>query len=127
MSPYDILSYYIMQHNAIVGKEDVGIAANGVKVFSALTDYYNNFFGTITEMNPDLAKRSHYLFNKQFSFTNSKGEEMNFKVNTISDILIDKNVREMLINSLGSFDMTKSNAFLILSGFLSGATDKQKI
>jgi hypothetical protein len=37
-----MLSFYKQQKEAAVGKADVGIGANGLKVFLALTNYYNN-------------------------------------------------------------------------------------
>jgi hypothetical protein len=42
LSPYDNISYYKMQERAAVGKQDVGIGANGLKVFFTLSNYYNN-------------------------------------------------------------------------------------
>jgi hypothetical protein len=44
LSSYDMMSYYQQQFNASVGKDDVGIAANGLKGLFALTSYYNNYF-----------------------------------------------------------------------------------
>ena len=39
-----MMSYYIQQYNASVGKDDVGIAANGVKTLYALSSYYNTYY-----------------------------------------------------------------------------------
>lgn len=68
-TPYDMLSYYILQQNAAVGKEDVGIAANGVKSFFALTDYFNDFYRNNSQnLSPTELKRSNELFHKEFVF-----------------------------------------------------------
>ena len=44
LNSHDMLSYYQQQYDASVGKDNTGIAANGVKGLFALTAYYNNFF-----------------------------------------------------------------------------------
>ena len=66
-SPYDMISYYILQQNASVGKDDVGIAANGVKSFFALSDYFNNFYKSIAnEIDLRKPRTSHEMFQKSF-------------------------------------------------------------
>jgi hypothetical protein len=42
VSPYDNISYYEMQENASIGKKDVGIGANGLKVFFTISNYFNS-------------------------------------------------------------------------------------
>jgi len=39
-----MFSYYKQQFDASVGKDDVGIFANGLKVFFALNTYYSNIY-----------------------------------------------------------------------------------
>ena len=126
-SPYDVVSYYNMQYNATVGKEDVGIAANGVKAFFGLTDYYNNFFKNLDpNIELEQLQRSNELFNKSFTFYNSLGEPLNFNISTISDTQIGRIQRELLNSIIEGYNPQYSNAALILSGLLSAATDNAK-
>ena len=128
LTPYDLISYYIQQYNASVGKDDVGIAANGVKGFLGLTDYYNNFYkNELPKMSSIEIIRSGKIFNKEFTFFDSTNSPKNYKINAIADLQIPRNSRNIISNILGdSFNYLNSNAALNLSGFLSGATDNAK-
>ena len=127
-SPYDIISYYIQQYNASVGKADVGIAANGVKAFFGLTDYYNHFYKEeINNLSNDEIKQSGKVFNKSFAFYDSANNLKKFDINTIADLQISKNVKDRIEGLLGKpLQYLNNNAALNLSGFLSGATDNAK-
>lgn len=129
MSPYDIISYYMMQYNAAVGKDDVGIAANGIKAFFGLTDYYNNFFRyDIDRMSDNEILQSGALIQKRISFYDSKSNLVNVDINTIADIGLSDTRRNRLAQllNINNFDSIKSNAAMILSNFLSAATDNAK-
>lgn len=127
LSPYDGMSYYIMQQNASVGKEDVGIAANGVKSFFALTDYFNDFYNNSSEMTPEELMKSNQMFQVDFVFKVPLSGDINFKSNTISDLQIRNADSEKIRSVLNSqFKQKFSNAALILSGLLSAATDNAK-
>ena len=68
LSSYDMMSYYQQQFNASVGKDDVGIAANGLKGLFALTSYYNNYFKnripTKEGIDPNRLRTSNKIFKK---------------------------------------------------------------
>lgn len=128
-SPYSPIAYGRLQYNAAVGKDDVGIFANGVKVFYGLSDYYNNFFNVDFENLSNFEKLiKSPNFNKTITFTTSDGTVKTHKANTIADLQISKSVREAMakISKDGEFHAPKSNAALILSALLSAATDNAK-
>ena len=58
-----MFSMFKQQRDAAVGKDDVGIAANGLKVFFALSNYYNNVYKDDT-LSGDYLRTSNYLFSK---------------------------------------------------------------
>lgn len=137
LSPYDILSYYKQQRDAAVGKDDVGIMANGLKVTFALTSYYNNFFENELERKigeqiiPDetaLAslRTSSKIFKKSFTFYKPNGEVVTKNIGTISDIQISRSQKDLLNKAIGETDYYKSDAAITLSGLTSAATDNAK-
>ena len=84
LSPYDILSYYRQQYNASVGKDDVGIAANGVKSLYALSSYYNTYYGG--DLESDLSN-SFKTFHKTLTFQrNGKTLTLGGDFTTIADV-----------------------------------------
>jgi hypothetical protein len=114
------------QYDAAVGKDDVGIAANGLKVYFALTSYYNNYYSKDLPIIDNDPK----LFNKQFVINNKS-----FNISTISDVKIrNKQIQELKNKLKGinselediKLDVLKSNAALAMSGFTSLATDNAK-
>ena len=127
-SPYDMISYYILQQNASVGKEDVGIAANGVKSFFALSDYFNNFYkGIANEIDLRKLRTSHEMFQKSFDFILPGGRDIKFRSNTIADIQMNRNMTQKLREGVReNYKANYSNAASILSGLLSAATDNAK-
>lgn len=127
-SPYDMISYYILQQNASVGKEDVGIAANGVKSFFALTDYYNDFYkNVIKTLGIDSIRKSNQMFHKSFVYRIPGGKDILFSSNTIADLQMNReNVSLIKDNINGKYKPNYSSAALILSGLLSAATDNAK-
>lgn len=126
LNSYDILSFFEQQYNASVGKEDVGIMANGMKVFFALTSYYNDWFNK----NPDILTTSdlnHKLYNKTYTFYDiSKNENIDFNFNTISDLQISRSQVGQLQELFPNYNKVLSDAALILSGATSAATDNAK-
>lgn len=121
LSSWDMISAYKQQKDAAVGKEDVGIGANGLKVYFNLTNYYNTWFNK-GEINKDLDK---YIFNKSFYMGFEDNPVMNFRY--ISDGNFSKD-KINFINSLyeSEVDVYKVNSALSLSGFVSAATDNAK-
>ena len=125
LSSYDMISYYIQQYNASVGKDDVGIAANGVKTLYALSSYYNTYYKN-NNFEPDLVN-SFKSFNKNFTFLKN-GELMSLGGNftTIADVQMNNVQRKMFEEFDSSFNIKFVNAANNLSGFLSAATDNAK-
>ena len=120
LSSWDMISMYKQQKDASVGKEDVGIGANGLKVYFNLTNYYNNWFSQ--EGLKDLDK---YIFNKTFNIGLENNPVMNFRF--ISDGNISKNKINEINEIYGSDAFVyRVNAALSASGFVSAATDNAK-
>lgn len=126
LSSYDMFSMYKQQRDAAVGKDDVGIAANGMKVLFALSTYYNEYYNNgfpkkIADIRTDFK-----TFNKQLKFV-IDGEEKNYSVATVADVDIDVDQEQTLKKALGvDFEVFRTNAAISLSGFLSAATDNAK-
>lgn len=131
LSPYDIFSFYKQQHDAAVGKDDVGIAANGLKVTFALSSYYNDFYKnklSITDLTPEnltKIRRDYTSFRKEFMFSGVDGVQT-FNLSTISDVQISKNQQQLIKEALGDFSALKSDSAISLSAFTSAATDNAK-
>ena len=128
----DMFSYYEQQHNASIGRDNVGISANGVKVTYALADYSNDFYNTLLRnkenglpINEELVKTK--LFNFVFDWTSDDGKTIHHRVNSVADVQIPMDVRNELFGILGgTLDYKHSNAAKYLSDFLSAATDNAK-
>jgi uncharacterized membrane protein len=125
------------QRDASVGKDDVGISANGLKVLFALTDYYNNIYKNVPEYNvnaelatttlTDQIRRGNSSFIKNFKFVNSKGNVEELNIAGISDIQINNNQKKLLEKAFGrKVDLLKENAAISASAFTSAATDNAK-
>ena len=75
LSPYDMFSYYKQQHDASVGKDDVGIAANGLKGMFALSSYYNDYYNTKFQTDVTSIRRAFQTFKKELTFIDEKGNK----------------------------------------------------
>lgn len=127
LSPYDMFSYYKQHKDAMVGKDDVGIAANGLKSMFALDSYYNDYYDNNFENNIDEIRRSYKTFRKSFDFINYDGTRIHYEPAAISDVNISKEQTIALQNSLNkSIEVYRTYAALGLSGFTSAATDNAK-
>lgn len=125
----DMLSYYQQQYNASVGKDDVGIFANGMKGLLALTSYYNNYYKNILGINEEAHKirQSNKTFKKYYTWTNDFGELKTFKMGSISDVQISKSQEQKLKEILGDdYKKLNRNAIIIMSSLISAATDNAK-
>jgi hypothetical protein len=116
---------YKQQKDASVGNDDVGIAANGLKSFFALSAYYNNYFENNFPNRVIDLRRSNKTFLKSFTFMGAEGTKT-YKLANIADISISEVQNEKLVESIGDFENNKTNAALALSGFTSAATDNAK-
>lgn len=137
LSSWDMFSMFKQQRDASVGKDDVGIAANGLKVFFALSNYYNNIYNkerTIEEtplQGDDLRKANHSFLKKLYIPLKDKlGNWIwgykNFS--TISDVNVSRSQVGNMKSAFGlnSLDAMKSFAALYQSSFTSAATDNAK-
>jgi len=117
-----MLGMFKQQYEAAVGKDDVGISANGLKVFFALSNYYNKYYSE--EFDENNFRYSDKTFIKQFKLN---GKE--YKIGGISDINISdiQKAKMMDILQLDGTSFRNSDAAMFLSGFTSAATDNAKI
>ena len=125
----DMLSYYQQQYNASVGKDDVGIFANGMKGLLALTSYYNNYYKHILDSQEELhnIRQSNKTFNKLYEWQDNSGEIKTFRLGSISDIQISKTQEKRLKEILGDdYKKLNRNAIIIMSSLISAATDNAK-
>jgi hypothetical protein len=121
VSPYDNISYYEMQENASIGKKDVGVGANGLKVFFTVSNYFNSWIDSGKFLKENLIT-SNKLFNKTF-YINGK----EYKVHTISDVKIPGTLINLFKEfGLENVKINEADAALTISGFVSGATDNAK-
>lgn len=123
-SPSNSFGMYKQQQQAIIGKKDVGIGANGLKVGFALTDYYNSWYEATSKgalpINPFDNKR----FHKKLKIN---GKTKN--IVRIADVNISKAQIQEAFEIYGITDLVNEyNSYmaLALSGFVSGATDNAK-
>ena len=132
-----MVSMYKQQSDAAVGKDDVGIAANGLKVLFALTNYYNSKYRNSQEfqvnasealdLHKEAIRRSNASFVKNLNFVNNDGNVESFNIGSISDAQINNNQRALLDLSFGkNVDILKENAAILASAFTSAATDNAK-
>ena len=154
LSSYDMFSMFKQQRDAAVGKDDVGISANGLKGLFALSTYYNDIYtkqlkpqtkedvtmdlmarGIFDTNQHELAynlilenlRRANSTFFKSFSYYNREGELKTLSTATISDTLMSRKQKSMVVNALGKeFTLMKSDAAISASGFTSAATDNAK-
>lgn len=113
-----------VQFNNSVGKDDVGIMANGLKAFFALTQYFNTF-----RKDPNFIK-SNKVFLKSISIN---GKNINFA--SISDIQFEQEAIKALIAGLDQegavtpelkIRFANDDAGLLISSLISLATDNAK-
>ena len=120
-----MFSMYKQQYDASIGKDDVGIAANGLKVFFALSSYYNDYYKNKFEVTDTEIRRSFKTFSREFVFVNG-GEKTIYKPSSVSDVYIPKQVKDKLLNILVNPEFYDTDAALALSSFTSAATDNAK-
>ena len=123
LSPYDMFSYFKQQRDAAVGKDDVGISANGLKSFFALSTYYNDYYKNNFIKDSNSIRKSLKTFKKSFKFIDNNDIEHIFDFATISDVQINEEQELFSKSVLGDFTVLKSMSALSLSAFTSAATD----
>lgn len=126
LSPYDMFSYYKQQHDASVGKDDVGIAANGLKGMFALSSYYNDYYNTKFQTDVTSIRRAFQTFKKELTFIDEKGNKTVYAPSTLSDVDISKKQAQELALAIGEYNKYRVDTALALSAFTSAATDNAK-
>lgn len=126
LSSYDMFSYYKQQRDAAVGKDDVGIAANGLKAMFALSSYFNNYYDNNFETGVENLRRSLKTFKKDFKFTDEKGVVTEFTPAAVSDVNLNQAQKELLKLAISDFETYRTNSAIALSSFTSAATDNAK-
>jgi hypothetical protein len=130
LNSYDMLSYYQQQYNASIGKDDVGITANGMKGLMALTTYYNNFFLNTwgnRELSDTELRRSNKLFKRDITFKDDFGNDVKLLIGSITDVLINRKQEAALKRVLGEeYSKVFTNGAVTMSSFVSAATDNAK-
>lgn len=86
------LSTFRIQYENAVGKQDVGIMANGLKVFFCATQYFNNYW---SHVKPELKAR----FLKKLDLGINGSENIRYNI-SISDIQIEQAMIQSLNKSL---------------------------
>lgn len=119
------------QYQAAVGKKDVGIGANGLKVFFALSSYYNDWYRELESNKIDISIENvgdPKIFLKQF-YVNHK----DYNKVSIADTRVSRESFRKILNLYGYTEqidelakLNKIQAALAISGFVSGATDNAK-
>lgn len=130
LNPFDVVSFFQQQKNASVGKANVGIGANGLKVFFALSNYYNSWHNQnkLSSLKETEIYTNPKLFKKTFIIN---GKIRN--IHSIANVDINEQVYNDLLNKYGYDDLQKQyselsdqQAALLASGFVSAATDNAK-
>ena len=138
-----MLSPYKQQLDASIGKADVGIGANGLKVYYALSNYYNSYYNSLVDIgNIRDIDSQEYLedpksFEKVFTLKTEVSpdvfENRTKRIFTIANTDVPTDYIEGIMNAYGYDELKKEeaklseeSAALIASGFVSGATDNAK-
>lgn len=121
LSLMDGISMDQQQQTNAVGKDVIGIAANGIKDYFALVEYYSSYYKL------PVKKTDSQYFERTF---NLDGREV--KVNRIAGLKLENSAANILNgylnNALGISDLFNPNTdpALVLSSLLSAATDNAK-
>lgn len=126
LSSYDMFSYYKQQKDAAVGKDDVGIAANGLKATFALSSYYNDYYDNVDMSDINKVRRDFKTFKKDFIFFDADGNRTEYTPAVIADVNISNLEVTQLNAAIGAFEKYRTNTALALSAFTSAATDNAK-
>lgn len=120
-----------LQYNNSVGKADVGIMANGLKAFFALTQYFNQYRKQLAK-NPEAYIKSPRYFLSKLPVINGTKLEHRY-CSQLSDIQFEQEAIRALTNALRTFVNTSEvpyeshdDASLLISSLISLATDNAK-
>lgn len=118
-----MFSYYKQQKDAAVGKDDVGIAANGLKATFALSSYYNDYYDNTDMSDIKKVRRDFKTFKKDFIFFDADGNRTEYTPAVIADVNISNLEVTQLNAAIGAFEKYRTDTALALSAFTSAATD----
>lgn len=119
----DGISKYRLQYANSVGKQDVGVMANGLKAFFAITQYLNKY-----RKDPNFVESNRYFLNK---INLGRGAKY---FSSISDIRFEQEAIKALNNALHAIcpnttqniSLANHDASLLISSLISLATDNAK-
>ena len=130
MSLWDGITPYKQQTDASIGKADVGISANGMKVFFSLSNYYNSYYADIKSGKKII---ENVLTDNKSFLKSFKINDKIRKVYTIANVDVPEEYQQEVLNRYGfknlqaqEIALSKEQAALIASGIISGATDNAK-
>lgn len=135
MNLFDGISIHALQEINSVGKQTVGVMANGIKVFFALTQYYNQFYRNNPSAQDILD--SYKWFNNKLTLlvSDEEGKEKRITLPTsfVADVrIIEERIKELSkawANLLGNPERqlyyNNNTASLQQSSLISLATDKK--
>ncbi len=135
LSNWDWISPFKQQEDASVGKADVGIGANGQKVFLALSNYYNNWYTHLYKNDVLIDKEAinfyndNKVFRKEFTINGNKK-----LIHTIANTNVSQEYMNTIFNIYGYDELQQQlseidveiQAALEISGIISAATDNAK-
>lgn len=120
-----------LQYNNSVGKADVGIMANGLKAFFALTQYFNQYRKQLAEHPQEYTQSPRYFISK-LPIIQRNTYKYRF-CNQLSDIQFEAEAVKALTQALHTFVDTNAvpyeshdDASLLISSLISLATDNAK-
>ena len=122
LSLMDGISMYQQQETNAVGKDVIGIAANGIKDYFALVEYFSKYYSG------EIKKTDNEYFERTFTLNG----ETPVKVNRIAGLSLEKQASDILNKYIGREFSTALNLnpntdpALVLSSLLSASTDNAK-
>lgn len=122
LNMFNPLTKYIMQYQNLVGKNVIGIAANGEKVWFNLTYFYNYILRNRLNVSSILRQKKYdRIYNR------SKGKPEEFISKSIPDLgQIDEKLRIRLKEIFNQTDFEDKYVDQLISQLLSAATDNAK-
>lgn len=128
---YDGFTVFEITEENNIGRDTVGVMANGTKVFFTITQYLNKYY----QRTKDFKKTDPQVFFKDVKLKLNNGQEVQYQFSTISDIKLNKQQRadlmELFRNTFSEQQMQRlsfidDDASLVISALVSLATDNAK-
>lgn len=128
---YDGFTVFEITEENNIGRDTVGVMANGTKVFFTITQYLNKYY----KRTKDFKKTDPQVFFKDIKLKLKDGQKVQYQFSTISDIKLNKQQRadlmELFRNTFSEEQMQRlsfidDDASLVISALVSLATDNAK-